>query len=260
MAHEVVLQPSVSKTFGEIYREVRERIGSRKSFEETIDRINELNVLILKALAERSQHPICRTYFENSPQTERESKGIDICSWYTVYSPILRHMCEEGDVDGEALQQVIKAESKLEELVCERIMIGENVIKYKAPRGMQITRKDREEDILRKMRGLAKDYGLEEDAVENVFKILMEKNKDLQASYKRCNNIKEEGLRAVRTCRTMQFKPYEPGDNSDVDKIRKGIQTEGEVLLAKPGDVFHTVVEKEDEHTYVIKLIKEEPQ
>ena len=118
---------------------VKDSIQSIGSWEETIQRINELNDLLLKALKKRSKYPVCRDYFENTPKKELREKGIDDILWDSFYSKIVEKICPEGDY----VEGVVKKEAELEELLHERVQIGEKVIAYKAPRGKQITRKPR---------------------------------------------------------------------------------------------------------------------
>ncbi len=151
------------------YIRVNERIESLTSWKETIDRIDELNELILEALKQRSRFPVCRDYFdisrrrqETNPQKELEAKGIDIVQWNTLYSKITEKICPEGDY----VEGVVEAESRLEELVHERIYIGRKVAEYKAQRGKDIERKDREEKIIAHVRAYASENEMNPDAVE----------------------------------------------------------------------------------------------
>ena len=196
-----------TKTFSEIHKEVRESIESRKTFEETIKRINQLNILILESFAVRSRYPISRNYFENTSQKDLESKGINTIGWNPQFSPILEKICEEGEVKGEyAMDRLTRAEARLERFVYERIVIGENAAKYKAPRGMPTTRKQREDQIIHDMRSLAGGYGLEPAAVEKIFRFLIDKNKDVQERYKECNPIDGDGVVPVKTSKTTYVR------------------------------------------------------
>lgn len=268
---------------------VEKRIEELCSFEKTIARINELNELILKALRERSMYPVCRSYFENVPQRALESQGIDTVWWDPVYSKIVEKICEEGEIgtdirhlaeeleDGTDLEAIyhdrrdmVQAESRLEELVYERIMIGRKVIEYKSPRGLAITRKDREEEVIKNVREGALDYSLDPDVVEDIFRFLMQKNKDVQEVLEKKDLQEDEDkkdpyshLTVVRTCKTMQAKPYEPGDGDSVDKARGMLQSEGDRLAEETGIKHYTVVSTPKEEKewvlpiYEVKLVRE---
>ena len=234
---------------------VNKRIESIVDFEGTIKRINKLNDLILEAMAERAEFPIARDYFENTPQRERELKGLDTIWWHPVYSTILEKICKEGDF----VEGVIEAESKLEELVYERIMIGRNVIKYKAPRGLNITRKQREEEILAEVRGKAPKYNLDPDNVEWIFRFIMDRNKEVQACT-RSHGVKGTKLDEVQSCKTMQTNEYVPGDKSPVDRIRKRLQCWGDVLATKDGMNYYTIWKEKGSRLlkeYTVTLIRE---
>jgi chorismate mutase len=177
-------------------KEVEKEEDSKILWEQTIARINELNDLILEALKKRSKFPIARSYFdinlrrheEGNPQKELESKGLDTIGWHSTYSKIVEKICPEGDY----VEGVVEAEAKLEELVDERIYIGKKVIDYKAPRGKPIERKEREKQIYAYVRDYASKNGMDPDAVEEVFKIIIEKNRTNK------NKIKNRRRKACR--------------------------------------------------------------
>lgn len=167
------------------HQRIKDRIDSLTSWEKTIARIDELNDLLLDALKERSRFPVAREYFDISlrkgSQKVLESKGIDTLQWKTLYSKIVEKICPEGDY----AEGVLEAEAKLEELVYERIYIGKKVVEYKRQKGMDITRKEREEEIIRHVRDHASKNSMDPDAVEDVFRMIIDKNKYVQSLDKR---------------------------------------------------------------------------
>jgi chorismate mutase len=137
-------------------------------------RINRLNELILDALKERSQYPVCRGYFdlslrrdEANPQRELESRGIDTIGWNLTYSKVVELVCPEGEV--EDVNGVVAAERRLEELVFERIHISK---KFPIPRDKQAYIED--------IRAYAEGHGMDPDAVARVFNFLIARNEYVQ--------------------------------------------------------------------------------
>lgn len=248
------------------YRKVDDRIKSLSSWEQTIARIDELNELILKALKKRSKYPVCRDYFditrrrhESNPQRELEAKGIDTIFWGPFYSKIVEKICEEGDfvpgvVEAKIVEKICEAESRLEELIHERDYIGEKVIEYKAPRGMEIERKPREEEIYAYVRQYASENGMNPDAVEEIFRMIIEKNKYIQSLH---DSQQDQKLKLISSCRTMAPNKNDPG----IGSIKKRLRVQGEMLAEKTGKTYHVVVDEMNDRdimpVYIVKLVQE---
>jgi len=147
--------------------DARERIGAIQSLEEARVRIDKLNGLILEALSERSRYKVCSDYFDE----------IGDAHWASIYQPIVISICKGGNE--EDMAGVIQAESKLEELLYERVFIGSAVAKYK---NGSVENRKREEKIINYVRKNApkQKYPLDPDIVETIFEFLMRKNKEIQ--------------------------------------------------------------------------------
>lgn len=225
------------------HRRVDDRIKSLKSFREgTIKRINKLNVLILEALKKRSRFPVCRAFFEQTPQRELEELGINTVSWGPLYSKIAERVCEEGDY----VEGVEEAEAELEELVHERIYIGEKVIGYKAPRGFAITRKPREEEIINQVRNYASANEMNPDSIEGIFRLLIDKNKHVQSLLK-----KQAGdLPVVASCKTSV--------PDLIEGIKKDFELKAQKLKEETGETYFIVVKEKKEPLlhYVVELVQ----
>lgn len=238
------------------FKKVNERIDALTSFDVVVGRINELNDLILKSLAERKKYPVGRNYFENEPHREQIKKGLDVVYWSPVYSLIVERICKEGDFDESNLEKAIEAELELEGLVWERINIGKKVAEYKAQRGLPTTRKQREEEVIEYVMGESAKYGLDAEDVEWIFRFLIKKNKDVQNCHRK-NGLKGGGLEEVRSIKVGQVTPYEKGDNGHVDKTRKGLETEAKQLSEQTGDKYYTNVKQVESTTYQVILLRE---
>ncbi|MBN2111964.1 chorismate mutase [Candidatus Woesearchaeota archaeon] len=238
------------------FKEANERIELLKSFDEVIRRIDKLNDLILEALAERKKYPVGRSYFENEPHCEQIKKGLDVVYWHPVYSKIVEKICKEGDFDESNLEKAIEAEMKLEDLVWERILIGKKVAEYKAPRGLPTTRKEREEAVISYVRKESAKYSLNADAVEWIFRFIMEKNKDVQECHRQ-GNSGANSFEEVKSVKVGQVKPYQEGDGGHVEEVRKWFESEAKQLSEKTGDKYYTVVKQVADTTYQITILKE---
>lgn len=218
------------------YEEVNNRIQSIKTFEETIKRIDELNILILEALKERSKYPICKEFFENTPQKELIAKGVDPIQWGPLYSRIIGKICQEG----EFIEGVTEAEGKLEKLIHERIFIGKNIVKYKAPRGLPITRKDREERIIEHVREYSSQKGMNPDAIEYIFRELIERNKHIQNL---STTSEKEELKEIEKRRTQVPEFVEIMEKDLKFRAQKLTQETGKKYFVKTeiiGDLKHS--------------------
>ena len=227
------------------YKNVSARIDSLNSFDETIDRINELNIQLLNSLKERSKFPVCRDYFKNTPQRELESQGIDTIQLDKLYFKVTEKICPEG----EYIEGVIEAESKLEELIFERINIGKKVIEYKEPRGIPIDRWQREKQILSYMAECALNKDMNPSDVRSIFQFLMNKNKDYQRQLRksiRCN------LTEIEVCKTQSLNCI---------PILKGIlERKGENYKEQTGTKYYIKIDEKIESgslIYHVKLLQE---
>jgi len=251
--------------------EKSEEVNPKSNWEKTIEKINRLNDKLLTALEKRSKFPIARDYFDytlrrhekGNPQRELESKGLDTIGWHSIYSKIVEKICQEGDF----VEGVIEAQLELENIVKERINIGKEVIAHKAPRGINITRKEREKEIYNSVRHHAYANNMDPDAIEAAFRIIIEQNKYVQSLYSKHHEKFEE----VTSCRTMvttkeherlQKGNYARGFSSSIDSIRSWMETQGKILAEKTGETYYVVVEPDPKKgdalpAYKVKLVKE---
>ena len=238
--------------FEDISKAVQARVDEfdtyddKTAFEKTRERIDELDVLLLDALKERAQNALCSEYFnKRSRMKELWEKGVNSYGWEDLHAPLLEKICKEGDES--SIEEVIQAESKLQELVLERILMGKHVARYKGPRDLPTEVKEREKIIYDNVRARAGDYGLHPDALEDFFRKVIKKNKEYQDSVKGgfgnhmevlwiCETEYKEGIEGLRTWM------YHSGKNN--------------VYLTHPGDKLHTTVEKKN-NRYKVKLLRE---
>lgn len=239
----------------QLHINIHKRIKSIKSFKETIDEINILDDLLMPALLERSKYPICNDFFghyKGTSQRELEEKEIDTIGWKILYHPIVRKICKAGNYQ----EGVIETEARLEALAYERIMIGEKVVAHKAPRGMEITRPDKEKEVIRGAKERAESYSLPPNKIAQVFRILMEQNKHIQRMHKKDN----PGLNLVREMSTTLPDPYKPGNGNNLDIIKRLLQTDAKLLEERTGEKHFVVVEQMGENPlpkYRVRLVKE---
>jgi len=218
------------------------------AFTKARERIDELDVLLLEALAERSKYSLGREYFnKRSRMEELWEKGVNSYGWEDIHAPLIEKICEEGEVDESRIEEVIKAESKLQELVLERIRIGKHVARYKGPRNLPTEVKEREKIIYNKVRGMAKEYGLNPNAVEDFFRKVIKKNKEYQNSVK---NGFGNHMEVLWVC-TTQYKEGVAG-------LRRIMYNSGKanIYMTKPGDKLHTTEERINDQ-FVVKLLRE---
>lgn len=248
----------------QFYTRINKRIESLNSWKDTISRIDKLNDLILVALKERSKFPVCRDYFENTPQKELESKGIDTIWWSPFYSKIVEKVCSEGDY----VEGVVEAESKLEELIRERVHIGNKVAEYKSQRGGVMLRKGREAQIIAYVRDYASKNEMDPEAIEEVFRMLIEKNKHIQKLYNSSRNG-SNGFKKIDMCITMvsnddhkKMKEDSSYIPDSIMSIRKRFESEAARLQGETGELYHVLHKhKSDKGSilpiYAITLVKE---
>lgn len=231
------------------HKSVNQRLESLTSFEDTIQYINSLNDIILHLLEKRSKYPVCSDLFDSSGKRSRqkvlEEDSVDTVWWHPVYSKIVEKICQKGEFTGDDRYKLIETEVNLERFVYERIMIGRKVAEYKKPRGKEIERKEREEEIYEYVREQAPNYNLDPDSVEDIFRFIMDKNKHIQSLYK---PVKSDDLKEIRSCKTQGM--------DSVEKIKQSFKSHGKMLSERTGNQYHVIVKEVPPYS-IVKLLEE---
>lgn len=83
----------------------------------------------------------------------------------------------EKDKLEEYRERIDMLDSKIVELLGERMKVVDNVGEYKKEKGLPVTDEDREKILFEKVREMGKDTGLDEDFIQELFERIINQAK-----------------------------------------------------------------------------------
>lgn len=164
------------------FNEISNSIDQIADFPSTIKRIDSLNTSIVDKIAEMSHYHADKGIF-NGCDRELKKKGIDVSWLEHLYWPVLSRFLNPGTNDNNTsfLQHYLE----LQGLLWERVWIGIKVAEYKHSQNLNITRPDREREVLDKTAAYAQSKGLDQLKTRQVFDHIININKSIQYCYVR---------------------------------------------------------------------------
>ncbi len=208
--------------------------------------INKLDDKILELAEKRSHYHLNREFYKRDNDKELSQNSALFHYIKTKYLSMINHVCKKGNKK-EEWHYLMDIDKELVLTIMKRCNKGVDVVRYKEPLGLPIYVKEVEEKKLKELKESGKKMGLEERAVEGMFKGVFSETKRIEEYIKKTDPKNNNNVPSIQR--------YKAGTKQAKDIMMFQAERKIEELKKEKGRDYSVKVKKQ-EGDWIIDILE----